>query len=228
MHKLEGIESKPRTVFNVVQCGVLSRSLEPVSSPSCAHLPSFSASRTFPSFFGVGVVFSLHESAHIPPKHAFNRCWDSLTGPWMRVGCRCYVVDLDPGCQRILVSAQFSSCLPQSHPGAACQTFLTPVFSCLPACLPAGLPVCGSVLGRYPLVPTWSSLMRTIEAASSSRMNVVQLTLTRETASWLARQDQRDDQTQPATTPAGAGGRGGAWSVWRVLRTYVRIFARTS
>ena len=42
-------------------------------------------------------------------------------------------------------------------------------------------------------------------------MNVVQLTLTRETASWLARQDQRDDQGHPAVTPAGAG-RGGAWS----------------
>lgn len=53
-------------------------------------------------------------------------------------------------------------------------------------------------------------------------MNVVQLTLTRETASWLARQDQRDDQGHPAVTPAGAG-RGGAWSA---DESYVRAPSR--
>eukprot|EP00752_Nemacystus_decipiens_P002252 g2133.t1 len=66
---------------------------------------------------------------------------------------------------------------------------------------------------RYPLVPTWSSLMRTIEAASNSRMNVVQLTLTRETASWLARQDRKDDQGLPGATSAGAGREDGGSSV---------------
>ena len=43
-----------------------------------------------------------------------------------------------------------------------------------------------SVRCRYPLLPTLPSLMRTVEVASRARMNVIQLTVTRETACWLA------------------------------------------
>lgn len=42
--------------------------------------------------------------------------------------------------------------------------------------------------------------MRTLEAASRSRINVIQLTVTRETASWLAEQGQRGtNQTSRAS-----------------------------
>lgn len=47
-----------------------------------------------------------------------------------------------------------------------------------------------SVRCRYPLVPTLPSLMRTVEVASRARINVIQLTVTRETASWLAGHEQ--------------------------------------
>ena len=39
-------------------------------------------------------------------------------------------------------------------------------------------------------MPTLPSLMRTVEIASRARINVIQLTVTRETASWLADHEQ--------------------------------------
>lgn len=46
---------------------------------------------------------------------------------------------------------------------------------------------------RYPQVPPFSSLLRTVEAASRFRINVIQLSVTLETASWLAGNNQLDD-----------------------------------
>lgn len=46
---------------------------------------------------------------------------------------------------------------------------------------------------RYPFLPTLPSLMQTIEATSRARMNVIQLSVTRETASWLAGNDGQEE-----------------------------------
>lgn len=75
---------------------------------------------------------------------------------------------------------------------------------------------------RYPLVPTMPSLVRTIEAASRSRINVIQLTVTRETAAWLAR---RDEDSGNQTTPASRrGGDVTAFNLCLSLCVILRVF----
>ncbi|CAM9883806.1 unnamed protein product, partial [Laminaria digitata] len=59
---------------------------------------------------------------------------------------------------------------------------------------------------RYPLVPTLPSLMRTVEVASLARMNVIQLTVTRETASWLAGHDQHGPNKTAGIDGSSEGG----------------------
>ncbi|CAM9143971.1 unnamed protein product [Scytosiphon promiscuus] len=64
---------------------------------------------------------------------------------------------------------------------------------------------------RYPLLPTLQSLTRTIEAASDSRVNVVQLTVTRDTAAWLEGRDQRcRNEAAPASRRREGGASGSA------------------